>query len=265
MDSHTSFEHEHFWKDFENEYDAVRYYMQNTDYHFDSKKYSEADARVGDFGLVIVGAQETPLKKIINLAGPQNALIWAMEGDSRLDDLVEIHTEKCLTYAREVAASNAFGMMSMDNLCAMFYSPFLFNRCCRTYFQRMGEVLHAKGKFWCSHACGHVSRLRDLVADVKLDGLEGPPHAPLGDIDLANFRDSISYSRHIVWGGMTCNEQEIAVEANDRIREYVSGLFKRMRPFNRFIFSSSCNTSIRTPFDNLLYLRDACYEFGRAS
>lgn len=263
-ESFTSFEREHLWKDLDAEYPAVRALLEQTDFHFDEAAWRKAHAQVGAHGLAIVGAQQTPLKRLIELAGPENALVWLHEAPEPLRELCEIHTEKALAFAREVAASEAFGMMSMDNLDSQFYSPSYFRRFCRDYYRRIGEVLHARGKFWCAHACGRVSLLRDQVADVQLDGLEGTPHAPLGDIDLAQFRDTISYPRHVVWGGMTCHEQEIRKEAKARIRDFVRRLFETLRPFRRFVFSSACNTSIRTPYENLLYFRDACWEFGRA-
>jgi uroporphyrinogen-III decarboxylase len=154
-------------------------------------------------------------------------------------------------------------MMSMDNLDCLFYTPNLFDQYCRDYYRRIGEVLHARGKFWASHACGRVNALRSRVAEVELDGLEGTPHAPLGDIDLAKFRDSIPYAKHVVWGGMTCHEQEIKVDAGARIHDHVKRIFANLRPFHRFVFSSACNTSTNTPWDNIRHFHDACYAYGR--
>jgi uroporphyrinogen-III decarboxylase len=61
---------------------------------------------------------------------------------------------------------------------------------------------------------------------------------------------------------MTFHETEFRENAAEQIRGYVSTLFDGMRPLDRFIFSSGCNTSIETSWDNLRYLRDACWEFG---
>ncbi|MCZ7646297.1 MAG: hypothetical protein M5U26_13610 [Planctomycetota bacterium] len=262
-ESHTSYEREHFWKDFEKEYPAIRYLTEHTAYEFDANAHRAADARVGDDGLAIVGAQQTPLKYFIQLAGAENAMVWLAEYPGAMRELAELHVERTLAFARQVANGDAFGMMSMDNLCSLFYTPRLFDAWCRDYYARIGQVLHARGKFWCAHACGRVSTLRNRVADVQLDGLEGTPHAPLGDIELARFRDTIAYDRHVVWGGMTCHEQEFAADARGRIHAFVKGLFETLRPFHRFVFSSACNTSIRTPWDNLRHFQDACYAHGR--
>lgn len=261
--SFTSYEREHFWKDFERDYPAVKYWIEHTDFHFDAEKYARAAARIGDAGIAIVPAQQSPLKRIFNLAGPENGILWVMEYEDEMLELMDIHTEKALAFAREVADSEALAMMSMDNLCSLFYTPSFFRKYCQDYYRRIGEILHEKGKYWFAHACGHVAALKDLVAKVELDGLEGAPHAPLGDIDLCAFRDTIPYSRHVVWGGMTCHEQEIVEDAPARLEAHVKGLFGKLRPFHRFVFSSACNTSIRTPYENLLRFRDYCWKHGR--
>ncbi|MBE7463075.1 MAG: hypothetical protein HS116_06205 [Planctomycetes bacterium] len=261
--SHTSYEREYFWKDFEREYAALKYWIEHTDYCFDAAAYAKAAARVGESGIVIVAGQQAPIKRIFNLAGPENGILWIMEHENELMELMAIHTEKAAAFAREVAESDALAMMSMDNLCSLFYTPNFFRKYCRDYYRRIGEILHANGKYWFSHACGRVAALKDQVAEVELDGLEGSPHAPLGDVDLRVFRDTIPYRRHVVWGGMTCHEQEIVKDAPARLEAHVKGLFGPMRPFHRFVFSSSCNTSVRTPFENLLLFRDNCWKHGR--
>lgn len=262
-ESHTTFVRQYPWRDFESEYAAVRYLIEQTEYHFDAAAFARARAQVGDDGVVIVGAQQAPIKRIFNLAGAENGILWILDREEEMRELMALHTEKAVAFAREVAESEAEAMMSMDNLDSLFYTPEFFDRYCKDYYRRIGEILHARGKFWTSHACGRVAVLKEQVAAVELDGLEGTPHAPLGDMDLAAFRDSIPYRKHVVWGGMTCHEQEVRAQARERIRDHVRRLFATLRPFHRFFFSSACNTSIATPFQNILYFRDFCWEFGR--
>jgi hypothetical protein len=46
-------------------------------------------------------------------------------------------------------------------------------------------------------------------------------------------------------------------------RRYVGGLLERLEPWrHRFMLSASCNTSIRTPWETLVWFRDAWREFG---
>ena len=69
--------------------------------------------------------------------------------------------------------------------------------------------------------------------------------------------------RVIVCGGMTAAEQEwTGPDAADRIDRHVRDLFASMGDKRRFLFASGCNTSPRTPFENLIAFRDAAWKYG---
>jgi len=63
---------------------------------------------------------------------------------------------------------------------------------------------------------------------------------------------------------MAAPEQELAGPgAAGRLDAYVRELFASLGDKRRFVFASSCNTSPRTPYENLLAFRDACWKYGR--
>jgi uroporphyrinogen-III decarboxylase len=64
---------------------------------------------------------------------------------------------------------------------------------------------------------------------------------------------------------MDAHHQEITEDPEARIHEYTRRLFASMADKRYFIFASSCNTSIATPWENLVYFRDAAREYGRGS
>jgi uroporphyrinogen-III decarboxylase len=183
-----------------------------------------------------------------------------MDHESQCEELFEIHTEKVLEMARQAAQSPALCFILMDNLDSNFYSPPLFRRLNLRFHQRVADVLHSAGKLLFSHACGQLWGLRDLIAEANLDGMESISHAPLGDLPLADAKKI--HSKFIVNGGMTVHEMGVTEDRRESIRQYVKSLFLEMRPFDRFIFASACNTAVGTPWDNLLAFRDACWEFG---
>ncbi len=149
----------------------------------------------------------------------------------------------------------------MDNLDSLFHAPSLFLRFALPFYQVLADLFHAHGRWLFSHACGRLWGLRELIAEANLDGCEGITHPPIGDLPLPEAKRI--HPRFIVNGGMTAHELETTEpNARDRIFAYVKGLFEAMRPLDRFIFSTACNTSIKTPWANLLHFRDACWEFG---
>lgn len=70
--------------------------------------------------------------------------------------------------------------------------------------------------------------------------------------------------RLILCGGMTANEQEwTGPESGTRIRDHVRALFAGLGDKRRFLFASGCNTSPRTPWENLVAFRDAARQYGQ--
>lgn len=71
------------------------------------------------------------------------------------------------------------------------------------------------------------------------------------------------YKNFTVNGGMDPRHQELTEDAEARLHDYTRHLFESMGDKRHFIFASSCNTSPLTPWENLIYFRDAAREHGR--
>jgi hypothetical protein len=56
---------------------------------------------------------------------------------------------------------------------------------------------------------------------------------------------------------------EIREDAERVLHDYTRTLFESMGDKRHFIYASSCMTSPLTPWENLVYLRDAAREHGR--
>ena len=258
--SFTTFEEEHFVKDFERDYPALRYIVENTSNTFNSEKYRQIEDRLGDHGVAFVPMAQSPIKLLHIWAGQVDGTLALVDYEEECRELLDIHTANVVDMARQGAKSDAPAFSLGDNLDSLFYSPPLFRKYELEFHQKLADILHDSGKLLFSHACGRLSSLRELIAEAGLDGMEGIPHPPLGDLPLDEAKKI--HGGFIVGGGLTAHEQEIIDDPENNIRAYVRTLFDQMRPLDRFIFSSGCNTSIRTPWENLLIFKEACHEFG---
>ena len=100
-----------------------------------------------------------------------------------------------------------------------------------------------------------------MIDSLGVDGLEGVAFPPLGDVQLDEAM-RLTSDRFLITGGISAMETE-SVRSADEVRRYVEDLFGRLRPYtHRFMLSASCNTSIRTPWKVLQWLRDAWREFA---
>jgi len=261
--SGAPFETEHWWKDFEREYPAVRFWLEDASPVLDQAAWARGLANVGEDGLVLFQLPPTPLKKFHWLAGQEQATFWIHDHPREMRELARIHERTALAALEEVVDLAGLEVFEVpDNLDSMFYSPALFRAFCLPLLQQAARMIHARSKYLFVHACGRLKALAPLFLEAELDCVEGQAHPPLGDWPLAQAR-ALS-ERLIVCGGMTATEQEWhGPGTRARIEAYVRETFASLGDKRRFLFASGCNTSPRTPWENLLAFRDACWEHGK--
>ncbi len=264
-ESGAPFESEHWWKDFESEYPAIRYWLEDTEVHLDADLWHRRVERVGDDGIIPVILLPTPLKQFHWLAGQEQATYFMLDHPREMQELAQIHERNLLQFLEEVVdLDDAYVLEVSDNVDSLFYSPRLFRSFCLPTLQKAAKVVHARGKYLFLHACGQLKALAPLFLEAELDCVEGQAPPPLGDWPLHQARELSE--RLIVTGGMAAPQQELAgPRAAGQIDAYVRDLFASMGDKRRFLFGSSCNTSPLTPYENLLSFRDAAWKYGQLS
>ena len=259
----ADFESKYLWSDW-SEFEAVRFLLEDRDYEFDAELFGSWVERVGDDGLVMVNITESPLKALHWLAGPQNATLFILKHEAEMKELAAIHERKALAYLERVVDNPAADIfIAIDNLDAMFYPPYFYKDYCADFFAKAAEIIHSRDKFLFVHACGRSKKLLPMVGESRIDCLEGVTPPPMGDVQLAEVRGLVGYDRFTVNGGMNAVQQEFKADAEARIHEHARSLFASMGDRRHFIYASSCNTSPLTPWENLLYFRDAARAYGQ--
>ncbi len=258
----ADFESKYWWTDWE-EYEAVRFMMESTDYVLDTDEFHRWVERVGDDGIVMLNLTESPLKRLHWLAGPQNATLFIMDHAAEMKYLAKIHQEKILALLESVVNNVAAEVfIATDNLDAMFYPPYFYKDYCQDFFAAAAEIIHSRNKHLLVHACGRSKVLLPLVGESHIDCLEGVTPPPMGDVELSEVRTLTDYENFTVNGGMDAIHQEITENAEEYLHNYTRSLFESLGDKRHFIFASSCNTSPLTPWENIKYFRDAAREYG---
>jgi hypothetical protein len=253
---------EHWWKNFEREYSAVRHWLSDTDWQVDEEAVRTGQDRIGDDGTLIFQLLPSPLKQFHWLAGQVNATFFLADHAGEMLALAAIHEQKALEYLEKVVdLADVWVFEVPDNVDSLFYTPAYFEEFCMPMLRKQAEMIHARGKYLFIHACGHLKVLARHFLAARVDCVEGQAVPPLGDWPLHEAR-ALS-KRLIVCGGMAAPEQELrGADAADRLDAYVRETFASMGDKRRFLFGSSCNTSPRTPYCNLLAFRDAAWKYG---
>lgn len=261
-ESGAPIETERWWKDFD-EYPAVRYMLEDMDWHADVDALRAGVARVGDDGTVLCQLLPTPLKQFHWLAGQEKATFFLADHPEEMRALARIHERKSLEFLEQVVdLPDVWVFEVADNVDSCFYPPYWFREYCLPVLQKQAAMIHARGKYLFIHACGQLKALGPLFLEAGLDCVEGQAPPPIGDWYLHEAR-ALS-ERLILCGGMAAPEQELrGPDSRARISTYVRELFASLGDKRRFLFGSSCNTSPCTPYENLLAFRDAAWAYGR--
>ena len=85
------FETEHWWKDFDREYRAVKAWMEDADWELDRHALLSGLDNVGDDGLVLLQTLPTPLKQFHWLAGPEQATLFVLDHPHQMRELARAH------------------------------------------------------------------------------------------------------------------------------------------------------------------------------
>lgn len=264
-ESCADFEERFWWKDFEKEFDAVRAFVEDRHYDYDLSDYEKTRDRVGTHGFVMQEIPECPLKMMHWLCGPERATYMIMDHGERLAELFAIHTRKTLEFVEHLLRhTNVQLLISNDNLDSMLFPPYFFEQYLKDHYRRVADLIHSAGRSFWVHSCGNNYDLAPYIKESGIDCMEGLTHPPLGNFPLHMAHEVIGPD-FVVEGGNSCHEQEIFDDTGPQvIRDYTADLFKRMGDNPHFIYASSCNTSPRTPWRNMLAMRDSARDLGRA-
>jgi hypothetical protein len=247
-------------EDFGREADAFEALVAGRRWRFDRSAFERWQREVGDDGLVSAGELFSPLKLLHFAAGADNAVFMLEDHPERCAAWMRAHEEAQLGLVDQMIAGGARAMMSMDNLDSAFHSPRTLDRCSASFYERAAARCRAGGSAFFVHACGRQRAILPRIAELGVDGLEGVAYPPLGDVQLDEAMQ-LGGGRLIITGGISAMETE-KFTARDQVRRYVGDLLRRLEPYrHRFILSASCNTSIRTPWPVIEWLRDAWLEF----
>ncbi len=246
--------------DYVRDLELFMHFIKHRRWELNTRKFSDASKSVGGNGLVIAGEFFSPLKMLHLTMGPVNTVYFLMGYPEKAKELILLHEEAQLKIIGETVKSGVRVIMSMDNLDTLFHPPDYVEEYSSSYYRKASELCHGYGAKFFIHACGQQKANLNLISSLGVDGLEGVASPPLGDVmldeALINTRTGF-----IITGGISAMETRDLAD-RDAIFDYVGKLFRKMLPYkNRFIFSSSCNTSIDTSWETIVNFRDAWLEF----
>jgi len=255
VDATTSYDVEDPIKDWTRDRAAYLWAAERWRWSWRPEIFLDVKRRVGDAGLVMIPAGQTPLKKLHLDFGLDGTCLFVLDepGDARA--ICDLHWQKLRPVLVEIAEHpETEAAILMDNVDAPFLPPEFAERYWTPYVADAAAIFQAHGKSLFVHACGQLKRLREAFIEAGVHGLEGMAHPPLGDWTLADAK--AMPAPFITNGGFSATEQ---VSMSDReVDAFYDGFFRELDGFGRFIFAAACQTTPQTPWSRIRRVVELC-------
>ena len=204
--------------------------LPEPDYDIDPGSYWEADRRIGDRGLVMVGFPE-PMYFIHDKMGSELFALMSVEQRDMLHQLIGTayrHAEYYLHRVLEHGIRGLFGYAEPELCIPPLHSPADFDDFVTRYDLPLIDLIHdAGGLVWC-HCHGNMDPVLERFADdLKVDCLNPIEPPPVGiPLDEAKQRvgDRMSLEGNVQVGWFdTCSPDEIRDRTRQALREAMPG------------------------------------------
>jgi len=179
---------EHLIKSVE-DYAIVKYVCDHTEIEPVPEDYLEADAILGERGIVVGGLPPIPLLWLY--AEVMGTETWCEGLMQHPDEFDELHESATRLYRRrlEIAAeSPAEVIWFADSLSGAIVSPELFNRYCKDSYDYGCALLRQTGKRSLAHFDGANKPIKDCIGRSGIDIVEAFTPPPMGQMTVAEAR-----------------------------------------------------------------------------
>lgn len=182
---------------------------------------------------------KTPFQHMIEYWVGTEAMAFALADiPEAVEDCLEVMSEKAFEAVSLSIDSPAEAFISWEDSSTTNISPKMFARYIVPDMDRWGRAIHAAGKLFLHHACGHVRALMGSMANEEVDVIESLSPPPTGNIQVWEAQKLLSPRIGVVGGiepvrFLTLTETELI--------GYVEELLARVDPCHYILANSdSC-------------------------
>ncbi|MFA7342766.1 MAG: hypothetical protein WC003_00545 [Terrimicrobiaceae bacterium] len=249
---------EYLVKDWEQDGPAFLDVLEQWECGLNEAAFEKTRAAVGDDGIINIPFNCTPLKYLHMNFGLEYTCFFAMDYPREAQELCDAYWAKCRPLLERLSAHpHVDSAILMDNVDTPFYPPSMAEIYWEPYVRDAAEIMRRNGKTLFVHACGKLAGLAPIFARTRVSGLEGISHPPLGDWTAPEAQGC--HPDFIFVGGFSAHEQEALDD--EEVRQFYDR-YLGMSATDRFIFASSCQTSINTSWERIKLVRDICRAWG---
>ncbi len=163
------------------------YLLQHTDIEY-NEEVDELVEKHGEnafvVGLVGFGMKTATQYMIEYWCGIENFTYLLMDEEELVMEAIELMKSLDMKTIHCAIQSKAEYFISWEDSSELLTSPTWFEQFIATELNEWCDALHANGKKYMLHACGHLNSLIPKIAKTKIDAIESITPAPTGNADL---------------------------------------------------------------------------------
>jgi len=235
-DGHTSYCVEHLVKD-KSDLPALASIFEDQEYEIDPagvEQLKKRKAMIGDEGMIRCYMPGTPLGMMVRVyAGVQTtAFLWA-DARRELHELFRTMEENYVRFFRLAASLDYDILYGTDDTSTTAISPAMFEEFCLGYTDRIADTVHAQGKLYAHHSCGHIRDLLDLYRQTKMDAVDAVCIKPLGNVTIAETKAKLGPKITIL---ATVVQLFGNMDERAAVAESIARMFEEAAPGDNIIF-----------------------------
>jgi uroporphyrinogen-III decarboxylase len=179
---------EHFIKEPE-DYRVMEYYIRDAVFHDNYETLRELIRRVGGDGLVYVRVAKSPIQEILyQMMGIERFSLHLYDHPDLIDSLHAVMLERYEELFELAAGSPVEILLLGDNITSDMVSPDRYEKYLMPIYARAKHHISGTDKKLAVHMDGHLSTLKDLIAQSQIDIIEAFTPPPMGDLSLEQAR-----------------------------------------------------------------------------
>lgn len=219
------------------DYEVVKYIVDNTEYILDYFPLEQAKEWLGDDGVVAAEITRTPMSRLmIEWIGSEEGRFYIHH--ARYPDLVgELYKamSKNIAPLYEIAAkSPADIIFCPENTDGYLVSPALFEKYFMPEYAKCARILHEQGKLMAVHMDGRLKVIKDLIAKTPIDIIEALHPPPMGDLPVNEALKL--WKDKVLWVGYPGAIYALGAEA---VKNHTLELLRSVLPGERLVIEMS--------------------------
>lgn len=173
--------------------------LDDTYLEYEYASHNNMVQKIGDKGIVTPIAPRTPIMQlIIELMGIENFTYTYEDAPELLDSIMQkMHRINLKHYEMILNSGLEFDFIRMhEDQDILLTSPDTYKKYILPMMKEYCDMVHAGGKGFMMHACGHIKPFLQMILDTGIDAHHYLTDAPVGDTSSGDAK--------AVWGDKIC-------------------------------------------------------------